>query len=310
MIWYWPGADHPVPSGGVKTHYQHVAILRSMGLSASILHIEPGFRCTWFPNDVPVVAIQDAQFAADDIVVTNEIGGPVKLVDGLRTVVFNQNCHYTFRNYPIPPLPGMYVPYTDPTVVGTMVLTPYCRDALKLAFPNHPVTVVPHGIDGEKWKPGIKKRQIAFMPRKHADEAQAVFGFLHYAGVLNGWDVVAINGKTEDETAAILAESQVFFAFGYPEGGTLPPFEAMAAGCAVVGYGGYASDKWITEFGGYLVPSGNTMDFVRAAAFVLGWNRLTEWGEDQRRAVLKGLSPQAERDALYAFWSRIVAGVR
>ena len=231
----------------------------------------------------------------------------MQAIKGLQAVVFNQNCHYTFRNYPVPPLPGTYTPYTDPNVIGTMVLSPYCARALRSTFPGHPVHVVPHGIDPVRFPLGeYKRKQIAYMPRKHPDEAQQVFGYLRYRGALDGWDVVAIDGLTEAQTAQTLRDSMVFFALGYPEGGTLPPFEAMASGCVVVGYGGFSSDHWIKEFGGVLVPSANTMAFVDMAEPVLRWpiDKLVAWGKDSRRLVLEGLSMAKEREALLAFWTQ------
>lgn len=312
MIYYLPGgADHFPPSGGTKTHVQHVRILNELGFSAKVLHVTPGFRYEWIEEDYPRAYGPNVILTPKDFLVLNEIMGPVEIAPGIPKILFNQNCHYTFRGYPIPPTKGMYVPYTDPDVLGTMVLTSYCRDALRAAFPNHPITVIPHGIDGAKWVPGTKKKQIAFMPRKHPDEAQQVFGYLHYGGYLDGWDVVAIDGKTEAETAAILSESMVFFAFGYPEGGTLPPFEAMASGCVVVGYGGFSSDQWMKDFGGWCVSSADSMQFVAKAAKVLRWdfNKLVDWGAQSRDLVLEGLSPDKERAALYDFWRRLIAPV-
>lgn len=311
MIYYWPGGDHPLPSGGVKTHYRHVEILNELGIPASVLHIEPGFKCDWFESVAPIAYVKTTQLTPSDVLVTNEILGPntADNARGIRKVVFNQNCHYTFRNYPIPPPAGLPTPYLDADVIGAMVLSPYCRDALRGAFPRLPLYVTPHGIDGGRFAPSPegKKKQIAYMPRKHRDEAQQVFGYLHYAGVLDGWEVIEIDGKTEVETAAILGESLVFFAFGYPEGGTLPPFEAMAAGCVVVGYGGFSSDPWIKAGGGTLVGSGNTMEFVKYATPVLKWpqERLVEWGLDSRRLILSILPMSREKEQLRQAWKAL-----
>ena len=145
-----------------------------------------------------------------------------------------------------------------------------------------------------------KKKQIAYMPRKHVDEAQQVFGWLHFSGALDGWEVVAIDGLSERDTSKILQESAVFFQFGYPEGGTLPPFEAMACGCVVVGYGGFSSDELLTECGGYRAPSADTTLFFSYASKILRmpWNDLLEWGVKSAELTLKRLSLDSERDAL------------
>jgi len=174
------------------------------------------------------------------------------------------------------------------------------------------VTVVPHGIDPARFPLGLeKRRQIAFMPRKHADEAQAVFGWLHARGALGGWTVVPIDGLSEAETSRVLQDSLVFFAFGYPEGGTLPPFEAMATGCVVIGYGGFASDALLEQCGGDGVPSGDTGTFARVADATLRMpeEMLVLWGQDSRDRVLRTFPMTGERDALLSVMTPRVAGV-
>lgn len=311
MIYYWPGADVNFPSGGIRTHYRHVELLNAMGIPASILHCTPPFKPSWFESPAPVAWINadDQEFSVkDDIIVVNEILGPDTGANapGVRKMIFNQNCHYTFRGYEIPPAPDCPTPYRNsPEILGTMVLSPYCAAALKMAFPEHPIHLVPHGFDADRYPLGEnKKKQIAYMPRKHEAEAQMVFGYLRYMGALDGWDVVAIDGRTEKETLSILRDSLLFFAFGYPEGGTLPPFEAMASGCVVIGYGGFSSDKWVAKCGGVLVPSADTVSFVYHANRLLRWpvDKLTAWGVDARTQTLIELAGYKEREALEKLW--------
>lgn len=304
MIYYWPGADNPHPSGGFKTHYLHVEALQALGIPAAVLQHEPGWRPPWFETTAPIAYLPTTTFSPDDVIVTNEIMGPRKAVEGVKTVVFNQNVHYTFRHYPTPPPPGTYTPYLDPDVLGTLVCSYHDAEPLRRAFPRHDVSIIPHGFPPERYRVGVKRRQIAFMPRKHADEAQVVFGFLSYRGALDGWDVVPIDGRTEAEAFTILGESLLFFAFGYPEGYTLPPFEAMALGCGVVGYGGFSADKPLTQFLGARVESANTMAFVETAAPILAWSdeKIARWGLDSRARVLGSLTPARQRDALASFW--------
>lgn len=307
MIYYWPGADHPVPSGGVKTHYDHVRILNAAGAPASILHMEPGFRCTWFEHDVPIAYAPQTTLTGRDVLVMNEIMGPgtAQIAPGVRKVIFAQNVHYTFRGWPTPPMSP--APYTHPGVAASLVLTGFERDFFRWVWPDHPVYVTPHGINGVLFTPRPKQRQIAYMPRKHADEAQQVFGYLHARGALDGWTVVPIHGKSQRETAQIMGESLIFVPFGYPEGGTLPPFEAMAAGCHVVGYGGFASDKLMADCGGVVTPSGDTTSLVKTLD---GWLRagqpyLEQRGRFERERVLDILSQEGERAAVTAAWRAI-----
>jgi len=273
---YYVSLDNPNPSGGVRTQYRHVEILNDHGYPASMLHQKPGFTAaTWFTSRAPVRSAPEVEIGPGDVLVWPEIlRTSIHHLGGIKQIIFNQNIHYTFRGSYAPGLP---VISTNPRydyahgAVATMVLTEYERDQLRLFVPGHRVAVVEHGID-----PGVfgydgrsKKKQIAFMPRKHQDEAENVFGWLATTGALKGWDVVAIDQATEAQTAEILKDSAIFFAFGYPEGGTLPPFEAMACGAITLGYGGFASDRLMEECGGICVSSGNTMAFAQKARYWL-----------------------------------------
>jgi len=298
--------DNAAPSGGVKTQYRHVEILAAAGYDACVLHPTPGFRPTWFDSTAPIRYIPDTPLnPATDLLVVPEIFGPgiADLGDAVPKVIFNQNVHYTFRGYPVPPSDGTPWPYEDPRVLGVLVLTDYERDFLQPFMPNTPVFTVRHGIDPAMFHPPgpddpPKKRQICYMPRKHPDEAQAVFGWLWASGALKGWRVVPIDGQTERETAQIFRESQVFFAFGYPEGGTLPPFEAMASGCVVIGYGGFASDEDLIACAGEWISCGDTVAFAKQAEALLrepartGIKDLVLWRfsmDDERTALLEAM---------------------
>jgi hypothetical protein len=58
-----------------------------------------------------------------------------------------------------------------------------------------------------------KRRQIAFMPRRHFQDAIQVFNILKFRGELADFDVVAIHDVSHDRAAAILRESAFFLAF-------------------------------------------------------------------------------------------------
>lgn len=310
---YYISLDNDQPSGGVKTQYRHVEILNKHDLPATMLHQTRGFSGArkWFESKIrldDIQAISETVVNPGDVLVWPEIllsSVPVATSHRIRNVIFNQNVHYTFRSNPGPDysLSG--------AVDGTMVLTDYERDFLLWAVPGHRVGVVRHGID-----PGIfgydgrqKKAQIAFMPRKHPDEAQAVFGWLSQLRALEGWNLVAIDQSTEKQTAEIMKDSAYFFAFGYPEGGTLPPFEALSAGCMVVGYGGFASDGLLEAAGGSRIDSGDTCRFAhRAVTLLQGGDRLydSETCFKRSKHVLEMFNLKQEEDSLVRFMKEFV----
>ena len=308
MIYYWPGQDYDIPSGGVRTHYDHVRILNAAGIAASILHMTPGFKCTWFTHNVPIAYAPTTTITPSDVLVMNEIMGPQTphIAPGVRKVIFAQNVHYVWRGWPVPPT--TIIPYTHGEVVATLVLTEFERNFFEWVWPTHPVYITPHGIDGKMFPLGVaKKKQIAYMPRKHADEAQQVFGYLKARGALDGWTVVPIDGMTQPQVATVLAESLVFVPFGYPEGGTLPPFEAMASGCAVVGYGGFASDAMMARCGATVTTSADTCQLTKELDRVLRSEPdfLAAAGRNASRMTLHTLSLEKEALAVTTAWRAI-----
>ncbi len=97
--------------------------------------------------------------------------------------------------------------------------------------------------------------RIAWMPRKNkvftdlVRNAMAQSFARNYPHIKLQW--VEIHRLDHAEVAEVLRSCHVFFASGFPEGCPLPPLEAMASGCAVVGFGG---------FGGF--------DYMRQADFI------------------------------------------
>src|SRR5258708_39406932 len=56
---------------------------------------------------------------------------------------------------------------------------------------------------------------------------------------------VEIDRLSQRQPAAALAASAVFLASGYPEGFGLPPLEALACGCLVVGFAGRGGREYL-----------------------------------------------------------------
>ena len=310
---YYVSLDNPNPSGGVKTQYRHVEILNKYGYNAAMLHQNPGFTAaTWFQSNAPIRYNAQTKIKSGDVLVWPEIlRASIRPLSEGTQLIFNQNVHYTWRGTLPPGLPLIRQKY-DYTrdISGTMVLTDYERNFLKSFYPNHPIRVVRHGIDSSIWaydgRP--KKKQIVYMPRKHHDEAEAVFGWLASDGTLDGWEVVSIDGISERDSAELLKDSGVFFAFGYPEGGTLPPFEALAAGCAVIGYGGFASDELLSQAGGRKIPSGDSCQFAAISSICLpGLDLGKEACTLRSRQVLDLFNMKQEEESLINFMKEVKA---
>jgi hypothetical protein len=270
--------DVSEPAGGVRKLYRLVDVLNGGGYHASIVHREPGFRCTWFRNATPVMyrtEFEAASRAPDAVLVIPEGCGPraALMIRGVRKVIFNQNAYYTFVHYSLDPS-VMDTPYRDPDTVGVITVSEDSRRYLEYVFPGLRVERIRYGVDAALFHDGTpKKPQIAFMPRKNASHAGQVINLLKFRGTCRGYSLVSVDGRSESEVAAILRESLVFLSFGYPEGFGLPPAEAMACGCVVIGYHGMGGSEYFLPEFSYPVAYGDIVAYAKTVERVLELHR-------------------------------------
>lgn len=110
-----------------------------------------------------------------------------------------------------------------------------------------------------------KRVQIAYMPRKRANEAVYIKGLFQslypcYADI--PW--VAIDGITRDEAAVLLGQSAIFASLSFTEGLGLPPLEAMASGCIVAGFTGLGGTEYARSDNGFWVEECDYFAFAHA----------------------------------------------
>ena len=258
------------PVGGVHMIYRHVDLLNEAGFDAFVLHATPGFRVRWFPNETRVAYVPQ-QFSENDIVVFPEVEGPfmAHTAVGCRKVIFNQNAYFTFRRFgggEIAPAP----PYVHPDVIATITVSDDSRAYLEHAFPGLRVHRVRYCVDPDLYHArASKRRQIAFMPRKHAYDAEQVVNILRSPDALRGFASVAIEGVSQDEAARVMRESMVFLSFGHPEGFGLPAAEAMACGCITIGYHGNGGREFFTPDHGFPINVGDIIGYAKTVEQVL-----------------------------------------
>lgn len=84
--------------------------------------------------------------------------------------------------------------------------------------------------------------RVAWMPRKNKalaryvrEAATARLSRLHPDVTLE-W--IEIHERTQTEVAELMRTAHIFLSTGFPEGYSLPPLEAMASGCLVIGFSG------------------------------------------------------------------------
>src|SRR5258706_3874102 len=115
-----PDLTHPL--GGMRMLYRHVDVLNANGFQAYIVHKSPNFEIDWFEYSTPVLRGR-ISMDAQDIAVFSEIGGLRigEWAKGKRSVIFNQNCYYTFAQYPMEG--RVKTPYLQPEITATIVVS-------------------------------------------------------------------------------------------------------------------------------------------------------------------------------------------
>ena len=278
------------------------------GVEALVVHRKPGFRCTWFQNTTRVESLDTLRVNRHDLLVVPEewIAFIPGLPDDVPKVVFHQNAYTTFSWG------------ADPTVIRNVLQRPDVKRVvvvsddnaayLRYAFPDVDVRRIRYTIDQSIFSTSAdvqKRRQIAYMPRRRAQESNDVLSLLRSRHVLDGWSIVAIDKMTEAQVADHLRCSAIFLSFSEREGLPLPPAEAMACGCVVIGFHGFGGRDFADN--AIWVPEGDVVEFARTVESVL-----KTWQEDADRFRLLTERASAhirdtynaentERDVLAAF---------
>lgn len=315
MLFLCPDSD--VPTGGIQVVYRQVEFLNDAGISAAVLHERPGFRCSWFASEAPVVSTALRPVTQFDVLVIPEVYGPHlhEIAPGTKKVIFNQNAYLTFVHWPLlgrdPRVPAPDVaPYRSSDVVAVACVSDQNREYLEYAFPGVPVHRISYAVAIPETLPD-KDDVIAFMPRKNRDHALQVLSILHQRGALDGLAVVAIDGVSHEEALATLARARVFLSFGYPEGLGMPPLEAMAAQCVVIGYDGGGGKEFLSSDTGYPVPYGDIVGYARTVEAVLdelraGSSDPVERAEAGRALAAERFDERTARASTIAMWERVI----
>jgi hypothetical protein len=299
--------DYDRQSGGLRKQYRAVDLLNEAGFSAAVVHRRAGFRLQWFENETRVVAMGDVALGPRDLVAVPEVYGAAinELPRGIRQVIFNQGA-YLALDHIVKGGEAATMPYaSNPDLAAVVVVSDDSAEVMRYAFPGIPVRRIRHGIDPLMHHPPATApgRRIAYMTRRRGEEAAQVLRLLELRGALDGWEVVAIEGRTEREVADILRTSRVFLSFSQREGFGLPPLEALACGCTVVGYHGFGGRELFEAPSAVAIEDSDTVAFARAAEAVLRRFELDPAGAEAdaaagARFALERYSPAAERQSL------------
>jgi hypothetical protein len=308
--------DYDRPAGGIRKQYRAVDVLNEAGIPAAIVHKRPGFACSWFQHETRIVAAGDVVLGEHDVIAVPEIYGPsiLDLPKGTRQVIFNQGAYLALQTLATDGWDAV-APYLDnPDLAAVVVVSDDSASVMRYAFPGVPVHRIRHGLDPAVHHPLAEApaRRIAYMKRRRSDEAAQVLKLLELRGALEGWEVVAIQGRTEREAAELLRSSQIFLSFSRLEGFGLPPLEALASGCLVVGFDGFGGRELFRSPFATSIEDGDVVAFARAVESLV--RRMDEDPEAMAAAAEEGArfaaehySQEVERRDLVAVFAPLLA---
>ena len=309
--------DWPEPSGGVKKLYRHAEVLGYHRIAATIVHQKRDFRPNWFQSSATVSYEDQIKPGASDFMLVPEVAASqvFKMARwrGLPKLIINQGAYQTFTGYSFVPN-ELESPYVDADFKGAIVVSDDSKRYLEFAFPTIKVIRIHNSVDPRLFYPtGTKKRQIAFMPRRNGKDALQVINMLKFRGTLDGFDLAVIYKLPEGESARVLRESIIFLSLGKAEGSPLPPAEAMACGCLVIGYDGRGGREFITPEYAFPVEAGDIVSFASTLESVIRQLRgdpepLRQKAQRASEFILGTYTPQREEADILAAWGEL-AGV-
>lgn len=304
-------------SGGLTVLTELVRALNAAGFEATGV-VREGAAA----RDVPCLMWEEASPGSRDIWLVPE-GWPNALAPGLqakaRCVMWVQNHSMVFSALPeeflLSKLPLHYLAISAP-------VARFIRIVLQ-----HPPPILRPGIDPAVFHPAESKPggplRIGWMPRKNKALGLQIQTCLRHMRQDKAPPVTweSIHGLDQAGVADALRRCHLFLATGYPEGFSLPPLEAMASGCLVVGFAGYGGWDYMRQawdempgpwFGAedslpgnsLVAPDGDVLAASSALGMALRWH---EEGNPRLLRTLKAAGETARRYSKEAFAANAVA---
>lgn len=294
------------PIGGVRKIYDQVDILNRAGVDAAVIQGQRGFRPTWFPNTTRI-DYAPVEVRGNDILVWPEYLSQHVRREGVRQVIFVQGAYGLFADND-PHLDALQL--RPPSVLAIAVVSQDSAEYVKYGWPNHDPVILPAGIDPGMFHPGAKQRQIAYSPRRRYRAVQQILGLLRTRNALSGWELVPIVRMNQQQVAEILSKSALFLCFSEREGFGLPPLEALASGCHVIGFTGMGGREVFDPRFTQAIPEDDIVAYARAVETWLAnydEEAARRRGEEASAWALDRYSLEQERTGVVNLYSRLLA---
>lgn len=280
MAVFIPCPDVDRPTGGVQKIYDHVNILNEAGIESFVVHERSPYRAGWFENDT-AITYGAVTLRRGDLLAVPEIYGDylAKVAPGVPRISLNQNAYYTFlrvSNHDRHPYE------TSPDLLGVVVVSENNRQIVSRLFPHLDVRRIHLAINSQVFycPEGPRDKVVSYMPRRRTEEIEFVLKMA--APALSGWKLCAIDAMSQIEVGAALRRSALFLSFSLREGLPMPPMEAMASGCYVIGFDGFGGREYFDSRFTSRVEDGDLVAFVDVLQeWLMSWSA----EESARRGV-------------------------
>ena len=275
LMIYFMLPDAPRPQGGLLHIYNLVEELVRLGYPATIWHGAADYRSAWFASAAPVRRAHSLTLEEGDILVMPELDGRkfAHLTRDARVVMNVQSYRHVFAKAPTGETwPGAYPGW--PNAVAALVNSQVTEKLARWTFePGFPTFRVPCRVS-ESFRPRTKERVIAFMPRKREQELAVLIQLLRRSGRLDGWRFEPIDGLPHDRVVGLLGTAAIFLAASHHEAFGLPPAEAMASGCYVIGFTGLGGREFMLPEFCSVIEDPDVMSFADEVVRVAkAWDR-------------------------------------
>jgi len=297
-----------VINGGIKHIFRMAEALIALGFDAAVFE-QNGQRPPWFASTAPVVGQGIFSPSADHVYVLPE-DQPHILADfsrfPQRKVIYSQNHFYGALGI------GAAESYADYGVTDILCSSRTIYEHCRMRHPALRAHIVPCAVDRALFKPAaVKRKSIAFMPRKRPIEAAYIRDMFRFTYPEHrSWQWTAIDNVFEAEAARLMGEARVFLSLSRLEGFGLTPLEAMAAGCVVAGFTGIGGREYASPSNGFWAEEDDFPACLAALAEAASLSLLTDEPlQDYAAACEKTLapfSPEAFKSAAGKAWKEIL----
>ncbi len=238
---FFLGCDVETPNGGLSVMYRIVDVLNRNGLTARMVQEKRGYYYPYADHpETLTIPNSSLRPSPGDLILVPEwnlgailregrtdwnVSGLFQMTsfntDSLYNLEFSRNRLARNRRY-----------------FGSIVVSKYLKRLVMELIPEKPLFNAGVGIDVKRFKPGRKRKQIAFNAGKGEDELRYLLLLLRSSQYAGSWRCVPIYQEHPEVVRKILRESAIYVTASPVEGLGMLALEAMASEALVIGFDG------------------------------------------------------------------------